>query len=521
MAKLYNVTAYQQFPLQAGWELLSTTPGRYQCPEQLEQIEQKWLAASVPGTVIEVLQKNQLWDLAHPYPIDTMDWWYRCSFEMPGEGNGAQIALKFAGLATVAEIWLNARLILTTDNMFRAYEADITAELREHNMLYIRFSALEPLLAQKRPRPRWRTQLVAHQQLRWLRTTLLGRMPGWSPPVQAVGPWRSICIEERRMLALEQLTLQTRVQGDDGYVTILLQAQNLAVHTPTQATFIIDEKVFPLDIQYKEQDIFVLRGDVCIPMVQRWWPHTHGSQHLYAAKIVLQYPETVVELACGRLAFRHIELLDTTGKNFGIRVNGIAIFCRGACWTPLDIFSLSGTYPAYVANLQMAQRAGINMLRVSGTMIYENDCFYDLCDELGILIWQDFMFANMDYPTSDRAFRANCRQECEQLLERLQTHACLAVLCGNSEIQQQVAMLGLTQEMWSDEYFEQILPEICQRYVDIPYWISSPGGGALPFQVNTGNAHYQGVGAFLRPLEDARTQRGTLCDGMPGVCSYS
>ncbi|HEX4203543.1 MAG TPA: glycoside hydrolase family 2 protein, partial [Ktedonobacteraceae bacterium] len=162
------------------------------------------------------------------------------------------------------------------------------------------------------------------------------------------------------------------------------------------------------------------------------------------------------------------------------------------------------SYQTYETALRTAQSAGVNMLRVGGTMVYEDDAFYDLCDELGILIWQDFMFANMDYPTTNEDFLANCRQECEQLLARLQTHACLAVLCGNSEIQQQVAMLGLPQEAWKSTFFDHTLPTICQQYVDVPYWVSSPAGGALPFQANVGTSHYQGVGAFLRPLEDAR-----------------
>lgn len=504
MARLHSVTTYRNMPLQDGWELVSTTPGSYQSPEQLEHEEQQWLTASVPGTVVDTLRQHQQWDLAHPHNVDAQDYWYRCSFASPLPEPGVQTALKFAGLATVAEVWLNGRCILSTDTMFRAYEVDVTPDLRAQNTLYIHFIALHSLLAKKRPRPHWRTQLVDHQQLRWLRTTLLGRMPGWSPPVQTVGPWRAVSLEERHILAIEHTSLQTSIQGTDGYVSVALKVRGLTGQLPEQALFVIDGKTFPLQIQVETNGVFACSGEARVPDVRLWWPHTHGDQDFYEARLVLYYPTMDIELACGRLAFRQIELLDASGEQFGLRVNGVPIFCRGACWTPLDIYSLSGSYQAYQASLQTAQAAGLNMLRVGGTMVYEDDAFYELCDELGILVWQDFMFANMDYPTTDAAFLANCRQECEQVLQRLQTHPCLAVLCGNSEIQQQVAMLGLSQEVWQNAFFEQDLPVICQTYVDVPYWISSPSGGVLPFQANVGNAHYQGVGPFLRPLEDAR-----------------
>jgi beta-mannosidase len=126
----------------------------------------------------------------------------------------------------------------------------------------------------------------------------------------------------------------------------------------------------------------------------------------------------------------------------------------------------------------------------------------------------------MDYPTTNEAFRLTCLKECTQLLERLQTHPCLALFCGNSEIEQQVAMLGLPAEMWKNEFFYQVLPELCANYTDVPYWPSSPGGGTHPFQSNAGNAHYQGVGPFLRPLEDARRSEvrfATECLGFANV----
>jgi beta-mannosidase len=155
--------------------------------------------------------------------------------------------------------------------------------------------------------------------------------------------------------------------------------------------------------------------------------------------------------------------------------------------------------------LSLVQAAGMNMLRVGGTMAYESDAFYDECDRLGILVWQDFMFANCDYPADDAEFMRSVQREVQQLLSRLEPRACVAVLCGSSEVEQQIAMLGLPRAQWKPPLFETTLRELAkQGRPEAPYLPSTPTGGALPFQPNSGVTHYYGVGAYLRPLEDAR-----------------
>jgi beta-mannosidase len=148
------------------------------------------------------------------------------------------------------------------------------------------------------------------------------------------------------------------------------------------------------------------------------------------------------------------------------------------------------------------------MLRMSGTLFYESNDFYDACDELGILVWQDFMFANMDYPDGDETFRASVEREARHVLERLAPHPCLAVLCGGSEVEQQASMFGAPRGIWRAPLFGEVLPALASEHCPgIPYVPSSPSGGALPFHVDQGVSHYYGVGAYLRPLEDARRAR--------------
>ena len=148
------------------------------------------------------------------------------------------------------------------------------------------------------------------------------------------------------------------------------------------------------------------------------------------------------------------------------------------------------------------------MLRVGGTMVYESDAFYALCDELGILIWQDFMFANMDYPVGDADFLASVRSELLQEVGRLARHPSVACYCGNSEVEQQAAMFGQTADAWRSELFYDVAPEIVAAGAPgTPYVPASPSGGALPFHSDAGVAHYFGVGAYRRPLHDVDNNR--------------
>jgi beta-mannosidase len=213
--------------------------------------------------------------------------------------------------------------------------------------------------------------------------------------------------------------------------------------------------------------------------------------------------QSVHEISLGSIGFRTITL-NTDNDDFKLSVNGIPIFCRGACWTPIDPVTLVAEPSQYAHAIQQVRDAGMNMLRISGTMFYESEEFLDLCDSNGILLWQDFMFANMDYPEEEK-FVASATTEIRQQLAKLSSRPCLAVLCGNSEVEQQAAMWGATREYWTPRLFHITIADLAKTLApDVPYWPSSAHGGALPYQGNVGTTSYYGVGAYLRPLEDAR-----------------
>ncbi len=483
----------------APWSCCAQVPGTITEPVQLEGSTPRWFPANVPGTVASALRAQGKWDYQQPVDVDAQDWWYRTTFPASSRTEGETCFLCFDGLATLAEVWLNGERILSSDNMFRSYRVNVAPMLRNENEMVIRFHSLTADLKKRRPRPRWKTSLVNSQQLRWQRTSLLGRIPGWSPPVPVTGPWREVRLECAPVL-LSDIQRTAVLDGGDGIVTFSARVDS-AVKI-SSARLHVGGHETPLELRNNGGHL-VLSGEQRVANPELWWPHTHGTPCLLDCKVVLESASGRHEFPAGRVGFRRIEIRSDPG--FAIQVNGEPVYCRGACWTTSDIFTLSGTEDSLRHDLLLARDAGMNMLRIGGTMTYESEAFYRLCDELGILIWQDFMFANMDYPVDDPTFAQNIATEARQQLDRLARHPCVAVYCGNSEIEQQASMLGMDRALWRNRWFGEELPALChERHPGVAYVPSTPSGGVLPFHVRTGVTHFYGVGAYLRSTRELR-----------------
>lgn len=491
----------ERLELREGWQLAATPPGACDHPGALARLALPWAEARVPGTVASSLHR----DIGAARDYDAEDWWYRCTFAAPARAPGRRHWLRLDGLATIARVWLNGEPILESRNMFVGHRIDVTGHLRDVNQLVIRFASLRAALGARRPRPRWTTALVDEQNLRWFRTTLLGRMPGWTPMVPAVGPWEPVSLESAALIELRSLDLQARAEGTRGRIQVRAALARLDGEPVEEARLRLGERLYALPLRLG--DAARIHADLDVGEVPLWWPHTHGEPRRVPWALEVRAGHGWIEADSGLAGFRDIAI---DGSDGALRfvVNGVPVFCRGACWSTLDALSLRGSRQELRAALELAREAGANMLRVGGTMAYEADAFYDLCDELGILVWQDFMFANMDYPVADAAFADEVRAEAEHQLGRLQRHPCIAAYCGSSEVAQQAAMRGVPAEHWVNELFARVLPDLCaSRHAGVPYFPSTPWGGALPFHVGTGLAHYYGVGAYLRPVPDVKSAR--------------
>ena len=498
MAHIHSITGHNHHHVAVA-DVLVTEAGAHATPTELPT--SGWLPFAVPGTVASALIANGV--AIDDVDLDDRDAWIRFSAIVP-EGAGA-LRLRFGGIATIAEIWIDGVSRATSNSAMREVVIELPAATRGEIAVVMVCRSLTAALGARKPRPRWKTRLVKHQQLRWWRTPLVGRIPGWSAGPAPVGPYRAITLERSSAIDVLRCSLTARAferdarEYDGASDTGMVDVDVTLAGNASAATLHVGESHEPLAMTSNADGTTRFRGRMRISSPPRWWPHTHGEPTRMAASIVVG-GGTVIEL--GHIGFRSVEVVDA--DRFALRINGADVFARGASWLPLDATSLAPSRDDIAAELHRARAAGVNMLRISGTGVYETDAFYELCDQLGILVWQDFCFANFDYP-EDPAFLDEVRAEAISLLARIEASPSLACLCGGSEVEQQSAMWGHPPQSFRNAVFDEILPAMSGRVrPDVPYVRNSPTGGALPFHVDRGVAHYFGVGAYLRPLADAR-----------------
>ena len=515
-----RVHGHETHTLSSGWQAAASPAGMHRDAAELDGL--RWMPARVPGTAAGALRDAAEWRPGEPHDFDAEDWWFRTSFESEPARRGEEVSLCLDGIATVSEVYLNGERVLDSDSMFAAHELQVGTRLStasgdgvQHNELAICCRALAPLLAEpRRPRARWRTKLVAERNLRFFRTMLMGRAPGFAPGPAAVGPWRAVRVERRRGVSIEELALRPRIDADGvGVLSVVARLRPLDGAPLSSVEVQLDGPSgthrAELALGGPDQEP-TARGELPVPGVARWWPHTHGEPTLHDVRMLVGGASTQTVIDAGRVGFRELAFgtsgdHDVERDGLDLHVNGVRVFARGAVWTPLDMIAMAPSDDDLRAAVVQACEAGMNMLRLPGTGAYETRSFHDLCDELGMLVWQDFMFANFDYPLQDEQFRASVTREATEVLGGLGGRPSLAVLCGNSEVEQQVAMLGLDPALGRGELFGELLPELIRESgVDAVYVPSAPCGGELPFRPDRGIANYYGVGGYRRPLEDAR-----------------
>lgn len=488
--------------LSKGWRLFQTMPGDVASPDELDPSTEIG-AAIVPGTVAQAMVQSAPVELplaAIPNP-DEFDWWYACV--LPDNPDGDLREIVFDGLATLAEVWADSEHLLECRNMFRRYRVKLP-QTASKQTLWLVFRSVTNDLRIKRKRPGWKTNLVNHQQLRWIRTTLLGRIPGWTPPIPAVGPWRAIRLYSGAVGAPVETRIATRLVDEQRRLSISLLVEPIdRGFVPTGAFITLGDDTRQLSLS-KEGASWRAHGELTFERLALWFPHTHGRPALHELTISLAAVDGPRVVHESRIGWKQVEIDRDEGR-VDVSINGTSVFCRGGCWATNDIVTLQGNPSTLRATLSLIRKSGANMIRVGGTMVYESDLFYALCDEFGLLVWQDFMFANMDYPVEDLVFRADVEAEIREQVSRLLAHPCTTVFCGNSEVEQQSAMFGLPSDRWRNDLFYELLPRLLNDCgSNLPYFPSSPCEGALPFHNREGISHYFGVGAYRRSIDDVR-----------------
>lgn len=502
-----------------------TLNGRWQV-KQATQADSEWLPATVPGCVHTDLlaaavipdpfyrdnEQQVLW-------VGETGWTYWRALQVPAELlRHDRVLLRFHGLDTLATIWLNGAELGRTDNMFRTWEFDVRPRLQPgENEIVVRFdSALrfgQEKLAQRYIHS-WSTDSHKLPGGNYVRKAQCHFGWDWGPKLVTCGIWRDVELVAFNTARLADVHIR-QDHSQPGQVTLSchVTAERLAA-----APLAVECRVIFAGEEIERQTV-TLAGDsavatLAIPDPQLWWPNGMGEQPLYTVSVTLidetQQPLDTWRKEVGLRTLRLVRQRDEWGESFHFACNGVAFFAKGANWIPADSFITRLTDDDYARLLQSAAGVHMNMLRVWGGGIYEQPIFYDLCDQLGICVWQDFMFACATYPTFDDAFMENVEQEARENIRRLRHHACLALWCGNNELEQ-----GLVDDEWTEramswedysKVFDRLLPQlVAELDPETDYW---PGSPHTPYEnrhywndPRWGDAHIWDVWHGLQPFE--------------------
>jgi len=466
----------------------------------------RWMTGQVPGTVHTDLMANKV--IPDPFRrtnendvqwVDKQQWVYRREFTVPASFLAEKAVQLFCGgLDTYALIMINGRRAGVTSNMFVEHRLNVKRLLKEgKNTIEILFDS--PVTRSKALEAKHGPLRVALEPHRvYVRKAQYSFSWDWGPKLTTSGIWRAIALQAysggrlarpfarvvslNRREAVVELTAEIERAGD--------------THLSMRVT-VAGEGLFIEDVMH-------LRGNrgrcrIRIPDPKLWWPNGMGDQPMYKAIFSLVRDGEDVDDVAVPFAIRTVELIqerDREGKSFVISVNGVKTFCKGADWIPCDSFIPRIADATYETLLGMAKEAHMNMIRVWGGGIYEQDVFYNTCDRLGLMVWQDFMFACGEYPDQPWFLR-QVAEEAAEVVTRLRNHPSIVVWCGNNECE----WLFCTEnpdktpdEMTGAAIFRDILPSACKALDGTRiYWRSSPFGGGFPNDESNGTHHQWSV----------------------------
>ena len=506
-----------------------------------KQGETKKHIATIPGTVHTDLFANQL--IPDPFFganekqlqwIENENWEYETTFLLSEkEISNENIELEFEGLDTYATVYINGKIVLEADNMFRKWIISAKNHLKKgKNHLKIVFqSAVQKgkeeaeKLSYTLPEKERVFVRKAQYQFGW----------DWGPRFVTAGVWKKVQLKFWNSAKIENIK----------YSQVELNDQKAILEFTTEI-HVSGVKTIQLKINEKSETFHLKKGTNKVKMhyeisnPKRWWCNGLGFPHQYEFYFSLEQSRKIIDNKELKIGLRTIELVqdkDEFGTSFYFKLNGKPVFMKGANYIPQDSFIPKQTPSSYNELVQNARKANMNMLRVWGGGVYADDEFYNACDANGILVWQDFMFACAMYP-GDEKFVENIKHEVIDNVNRLQNHPSIALWCGNNEIDEGWHNWGWQKQfkysqadstkIWNDykKVFHEVIPQTLDTLLSKEknlYWPSSPSiGWGKKESLTQGDSHYWGVWWGKEPFEMYKKKVGRFMSeygfqGMPNM----
>ncbi len=508
----------------------------------------EWHPAQVPGVVHTDLVRNGL--IPDPFDRDNefrlqwiglTDWEYQTTFQVDSATLGHDhVDLVFDGLDTFADVYLNDQAILSADNMFRRWRVSAKTLLKPGaNTLRLVFhSPVEKMLPYVKSLPYVLPAISTHNfgnedniaTAPYTRKAPYQYGWDWGPRFLTEGIWQPVRLEVWDALRIEHFHIhQRKITADLGSLTAELEIE---ASRPTTATLTLvhdemstSQTADGTPTLQLDSGINHVSLPIRIAAPKLWFPVGYGPQNRYRFSAVIRLGRDVAARAEVRTGLRSLELhrvSDEWGKSFEFVVNGIPVFAKGADVIPFDSFPNRVTPEVHRKILEAARDAHMNMVREWGGGYYESDDFYDICDELGIMVWQEFMFGG-DMVPGDTWFQENVREEAIEQIKRLRDHPSVVIWCGNNEVETGWYHWGDRQEfkesispetrdrVWQNYVilFADILKSAVAQYTDpVPYWPSSPSANfeEIPDNPYSGDMHYWAVWHQQAPASDYTLQ---------------
>ena len=502
--------------LNQGWTLTGDTLN-INMPVNVPSVVQQNLydAGLIPHPYLGTVENELLWISDHP-------WVYTLNFNVNSQMlEKDAVELVFEGIDTYATVTLNGQHLFDADNQFRSWKKDVKPLLKpKDNQLEVSFPRYDSLqLAlynQHQPRlpEKYAVSRKAPYQHGW----------DWAPKYKNVGIWKPVKLQAWSNARLENAYIVTNeATTAQAKLTLHLDVESTTGGELT-ATLLKDGKPlqsFPFQTaQGNQHKLF----SFTIENPELWWPNEMGEQKLYDFEVHLESDSKIMDskkITTGVKTVQIVQEPDEKGFSFYFKVNGVPMYAKGANYVPEEMIETWINPDNTQRLLQMAKEAHFNMLRVWGGGIYPSEDFFNICDSLGILVWEDFMYAGTMYPY-DEAFLNNAKIEALEQVKRLASHPSLALWCGGNEISEGYYNWGWQQSLqWSEEddkaikagydrLFETILPMVVDTYDGTrPYWPSSPSKGwGRPESLTQGDVHYWGVWWGEQPYEMYREKVG-------------